>query len=456
MKRKKGKILIVDDNEELLFALSLILSPHFSEIITKKNPNLIPSLIQENNFDVILLDMNFSAGIKTGNEGIFWMNKILEQDSLATIVLITAFGDVELAVKSLKEGATDFIQKSWDQEKILSTIISAYKHRKSKIEISNLRTKQKHLKEKLDSGYTLCKGSSPTMQEVLTTIEKIARTDVNVLLLGENGTGKEVIAREIHRQSNRADEIFVNVDVGALSESLFESEMFGHKKGAFTDAYEDKPGRFQIASGGTIFLDEIGNLSLPLQSKLLSAIQNHEITPLGSNTSIPVNIRLICATNQPIAEMVKRGVFREDLMYRINTMQIEIPPLRKRVEDIPALALFFLDQYRKKYNKNKLKLSQSALKELDKHNWPGNVRELKHVIEKAVILTDSNFIGPDNLLSQASTNHASKPMVYNLSENEKELIRSAMEKFQGNISLTAKELGINRSTLYDKIKKYEL
>lgn len=456
MTQKKGKILIVDDNEELLIALSLILSPHFSEIITHKNPNLIPSLIQENNFDVILLDMNFSAGIKTGNEGIFWMNKILEKDHLATIVLITAFGDVELAVKSLKEGATDFIQKSWDQEKILSTIISAYKHRKSKIEISNLRTKQKHLKEKLDSEYTFCKGSSPTMQEVLTTIEKIARTDVNVLLLGENGTGKEVIAREIHRQSNRADEIFVNVDVGALSESLFESELFGHKKGAYTGALEDKPGRFQIASGGTLFLDEIGNLSLPLQSKLLSAIQNHEITQLGSNTPIPVNLRLICATNQPIAEMVKRGVFREDLMYRINTMQIEIPPLRKRVEDIPALAHFFLDQYQKKYNKNKLKLIQSTLKELHNHNWPGNVRELKHVIEKAVILTDSDVIGPDNLFSHASTNHASKPLVYNLSENEKELIKSAMEKFQGNISLTAKELGINRSTLYEKIKKYEL
>ncbi len=456
MTQKKGKILIIDDNEELLIAFSLILSPHFSEIITQKNPNLIPSLIQENNFDVILLDMNFSAGIKTGNEGIFWMNKILEQDSLATIVLITAFGDVELAVKSLKEGATDFIQKSWDQEKILSTIISAYKHRKSKIEISNLRTKQKHLKEKLDSGYTFCKGSSPTMQEVLTTIEKIARTDVNVLLLGENGTGKEVIAREIHRQSNRADEIFVNVDVGALSESLFESELFGHKKGAYTGALEDKPGRFQIASGGTLFLDEIGNLSLPLQSKLLSAIQNHEITQLGSNTPIPVNLRLICATNQPIAEMVKRGVFREDLMYRINTMQIEIPPLRKRVEDIPALAQFFLDHYQKKYNKNKLKLIQSTLKELHNHNWPGNVRELKHVIEKAVILTDSDVIGPDNLFSHASTNHDSKPMVYNLSENEKELIKSAMERFQGNISLTAKELGINRSTLYEKIKKYEL
>ena len=456
MSRKKGKILIVDDNEELLIALKLILSPHFEEIVTKKNPNLIPSLIRENTFDVILLDMNFSAGIQTGNEGIYWMNKILEQDPSATIVFITAYGDVELAVKSLKEGATDFIQKSWDEQKILSTILSAFKHRLSKLEITNLRNKQKHLKEKIESDYNICIGGSPAMQEVFGTIGKVAKTDVNVLLLGENGTGKEVIAREIHRKSNRADEIFVSVDVGALSETLFESELFGHKKGAFTDAKEDKPGRFEIASGGTLFLDEIGNLSLSLQSKLLAAIQNREIIRLGSNTPVPVNIRLICATNQPIAEMIDKGNFREDLIYRINTVQIEIPPLRKRVEDIPVLSQFFLSQYMDKYKKKKLKLSPATLKALQKHRWPGNIRELQHVIEKAVILTDSNVIEPENLLLQSRKILPDKPVSFNLSENEKELIETALEKFRGNISLTAKELGINRSTLYEKIKKYEL
>ena len=456
MTKKTGKILIIDDNEELLIALKLILSPHFLDIVTKKNPNLIPALIRENTFDVIILDMNFSAGIQTGNEGIFWMNKILEQDPSATIVFITAFGDVELAVKSLKEGVTDFIQKSWDQQKILSTILSAYKHRQSKLEITNLRNKQKHLKEKIESDYNLCIGDSPTMQEVFVTIGKIAKTDVNILILGENGTGKEVIAREIHRKSNRADEIFVSVDVGALSETLFESELFGHKKGAFTDASEDKPGRFEIASGSTLFLDEIGNLSLSLQSKLLSAIQNHEITPLGSNTPIPVNIRLICATNQPITEMVRKGNFREDLMYRINTVQIEIPPLRERVEDIPVLSRFFLDQYINKYKKKRLILSPATLKVLQKHRWPGNIREFQHVIEKAVILTDSNVIEPENLLLQSRKILHDKPVLFNLSENEKELIKLALEKFRGNISLTAKELGINRSTLYEKIQKYEL
>ncbi len=456
MVKKKGKILIIDDNEELLIALKLILFPHFQDIITKKNPILIPALIRENTFDVILLDMNFSAGIQTGNEGIFWMNKILEHDPSATIVLITAYGDVELAVKSLKEGATDFIQKSWDQQKILSTILSAYKHRQSKLEITNLRNKQKHLKEKIESDYNICIGASPTMQEVFVTIGKIAKTDVNILLLGENGTGKEVIAREIHRKSNRAAEIFVNVDVGALSENLFESELFGHKKGAFTDAIEDKPGRFEIASGSTLFLDEIGNLSLSLQSKLLSAIQNHEITPLGSNTPIPVNIRLICATNQPIIEMVSNGHFREDLMYRINTVQIKIPPLRERVEDITVLSQFFLNQYLDKYKKKRLILSSATLKALQKHRWPGNVRELQHVIEKAVILTDSKKIEPENLLLQSRKILHDKPVLFNLSENEKELIRLALEKFRGNISLTAKELGINRSTLYEKIQKYEL
>ncbi|UCG28156.1 MAG: sigma-54-dependent Fis family transcriptional regulator, partial [Bacteroidales bacterium] len=354
MQKTTGKILIVDDNEELLIALRMILSPHFGEIKTEKNPNLILSLIERESFDIILLDMNFKAGINTGNEGIFWMNKILEIDPDSTIVFITAYGDIELAVKSIKEGAADFIQKSWDQEKILSTIMAAYNLRQSKLEILRLKTKQSHLKEKIDRDYEFCTGESQIMQDLSRIIEKVAPTDANILIMGESGTGKEVIAREIHKLSARSDEIFVNVDLGSLSETLFESELFGYVKGAFTDAKEDKPGRFEIASGGTLFLDEIGNLTLPLQSKLLTAIQNRQVIRLGSNSPVPVDIRLICATNKPLFEMAEKGQFREDLIYRINTVQIEIPPLRDRPEDIPQLANFFLRNFREKYHKNDL------------------------------------------------------------------------------------------------------
>lgn len=452
---KKGKILIVDDNEELLIAFRFFLSKHFDKIDTIKNPNLIPESLIRETYDIILLDMNFTAGVNTGNEGIYWMKQILEKDPNASVVLITAYGDVELAVNAMKEGAADFIQKSWDEKKILSTILSAYNLRLSKLKIENLEQKQKHLSEKIDSQFSNIIGESTTMKSVFKMIEKVAITDANVLILGENGTGKEVIAREIHRKSERANEVFVSVDIGALHENLFESELFGHVKGSFTDAKESRAGRFEIASGGTLFLDEIGNLTMPLQAKLLTAIQNKEIYRIGSNKPIPVDIRLICATNKDPDAMVEKGSFREDLLYRINTIKIKLPPLRERDNDIILLAEFFLNEYSDKYNKPNLKLDSTTIIKLKEHPWQGNVRELQHTIEKAVILCDSNTIQnyhcwPDG--EQKTTRSVAKSL--NLDENEKVIIEKAIQKYKGNISSAAKELGINRSTLYKKMEKY--
>ncbi len=454
MENKQGSILIVDDNEEMLLALKIFLAPHFSKIVTEKNPNLISSLIKQN-FDLILLDMNFSAGINTGNEGFYWMNEILKIDSQACIVFITAYSDVELAVKAMREGAADFIQKSWDEKKILSTVLAAYKLRKSKQEINHLQSKQKHLNEKIYNKHHFIHGSSDSILKVVETIKKVSSTDANVLLLGENGTGKEVIAREIHQQSNRKNEIFVSVDLGSITESLFESELFGHLKGAFTDAKEDRAGRFEIASGGTLFLDEIGNLPLHLQSKLLSVIQNREITRVGSGIKTPIDIRLICATNNDLYKMLDENSFREDLLYRINTIQIEIPPLRERIEDIEKLVLHFLDHYCSKYKKEHLTISKAAIEKLKKHSWFGNVRELQHLIEKSVIMADGKQLNAGDF-SFGSTSKNQKVNTFNLAENEKQIIRSAIQECKGNMSLASKKLGINRSTLYDKIKKYDL
>lgn len=454
MTKTKGKILIVDDNEELLIALKMILTPHFAEIILEKNPNRISSILDQHSFDLFLLDMNFRAGRNTGNEGIFWMNRIFEKDPAATIIFITAFGDIELAVKAMKEGAADFIQKSWEQEKILSTILSAYRLRLSKLEISRLKSKQKHLEESIDRGFQFCPGVSKAMTEVMRIVDKVATTDANILLLGDSGTGKEVIAREIHKRSSRSEEIFVAVDLGSLSETLFESELFGHVKGAYTDAADNKPGRFEIASGGTLFLDEIGNLTLPLQSKILTAVQNKEVVPLGSNSPIQTDIRLISATNKSLIEMVQQGEFREDLLYRLNTVQIEIPPLRERPEDIPDLAAFFLGQFQKTYHKNNLHIGKTAMKTLLDYSWPGNIRELKHAIEKAVIFSDTSTISVGDLCFMDYRKVSDKPETFSLEKNEKYLIMKALAKHKGNISSTAKELEINRSTLYEKIKKY--
>ncbi len=452
----KPKLLIVDDNEELLTALRLFLKPHYDTIHTIKTPNRIAEFLSKESYDVILLDMNFTAGVATGNEGIFWLKRILETDPQAVVIMITAYGDIELAVKALKEGATDFIHKSWDEDKILSTLVAAGQLRQSKLEIKKLKSKQQHLVETCESSIDVCESTSPAMARVMELIDKVAVTDANVLLLGENGTGKEVLAREIHKRSKRSNELFISVDLGSLSSSLFESEIFGHAKGAFTDAKQDKPGRIEIASGGTLFLDEIGNLPIDLQPKLLSVIQNREVTRLGSVQKTSVDFRLISATNMPLFTMVKERSFREDLLYRINTVQIEIPPLRSRQEDIPGFALFFLQKYAAKYQKKANKFSNSALNKLCMHPWPGNIRELKHVIEKAAILSDNTIISEDEVILEKQSGKGKNFSSFNLAENEKDIIAAAMDACGSNMSLTAQKLGINRSTLYEKIKKYGL
>jgi len=449
--------LIVDDNNDLLIALRLILSRTFSTIDTLKNPNLILSTLEKQAYDIILLDMNFKAGQNTGNEGIFWMNKILEREPESTVVFITAYGDVELAIKSMKEGAVDFIMKSWDEQKILSTLQSAYELRKSKMQVSLLKKKQAHLTRELEKDLSVCHCQSVAMKEIENLVKKIAGTNASVLILGENGTGKEVIAREIHRLSDRRDEIFMKTDLGALPETLFESELFGHTKGAFTDAREEREGRFVIASGGTLFLDEIANLPLGLQSKLLSSLQNNEVYPVGSSLPKSVDVRVISATNMPIREMIEQKTFREDLYYRINAIEIEIPPLRKRKEDIPLLSEFFLSKYSEQYRKSGIALADRAMEQLRQHPWPGNIRELEHAMEKAVILSEQMVISDITL--SPGIEIIGKQMenaTLNLEAHERLVIEQALREEKGNVSAAAKVLGINRSTLYQKMKKYGL
>ncbi len=441
----------------MLKALVQLMEPVFEPVFSTTNPNLIPDLLIENSIDVVLLDMNFSAGLNRGDEGIFWLKKILDHDKDIIVVMITAYGDVELAVKAMKLGATDFILKPWDNEKLLATMKSAFNLRQSRLEIKNLRNKQIHLNRDIDRHYDMLIGSSRAMLNVYKTIQKVASTQTNVLLLGENGTGKELVAREIHRKSQRANEIFVSVDMGSLSESLFESEIFGHVKGAFTDAKEDRAGRFEIASGGTLFLDEIGNLSVAMQAKLLAVLQNYTVTRLGSNNPVNIDIRLICATNKDMKKLINENLFREDLYYRINTIEIDIPPLRERDEDILLLTEYFLRIYCEKYNRSPMKISNKSIGVLMKYKWPGNIRELKHTIEKAVIMCDSNVLKPEDILfSQLKVPSVpvQKPMAFK--EIEKQAVKNALEKNRGNVSEAAKELGLSRQTVYNKIVKYDL
>jgi DNA-binding NtrC family response regulator len=452
--KKKGKILVVDDNEEILIAFRLFLSDYFEEVVTGKNPNHIPALIQNTSFDLYILDMNFNAGRNTGNEGLYWMKQIKNYDPEAVVIFITAYGDIELSVNAIKQGATDFIQKPWDDDKLLGTILSAYELRKSRKEIIKLKSRQQQLQESLADKYEFFVGKSDAMKKIWKTIEKVSSTDANILILGESGTGKELIAREIHRLSPRSTECFVKVDVGALSETLFESELFGHKKGAFTDAKENRKGRFEMANEGTLFLDEIGNIPIRLQSKLLTVLQNHEIQAIGSNSIVPLDIRLISATNLNLAEFTKQGLFREDLLYRINTIQIEIPPLRERLEDIPDLLIRFLDKYKCKYQKPALKSSKKIVEKLQKHNWPGNIREFEHIVEKAVILCEKDFLHENDIGFPGIITEAKASL--KLLENEILLIQKAIKKSKGNFSLAAEELGVSRKTLYNKIKKYGL
>ena len=453
----RGKILIIDDHVQILNSLRILLKDDYETIDTIKNPNLIPEKIQKNSYDIILLDMNFAAGDTSGNEGIFWLRKILTSDPLAVILLITAYGDIELAVRAIKEGATDFITKPWNTGKLLTTLKNAYELRQSKLEVNTLRNKQKQLTEDIGKSFKMHLGSSPAIKKVMDTLNKVSDTDANILIVGENGTGKELFAREIHLKSNQSNDVFIGVDVASLSDTLFESEMFGHVKGAFTDAKEGRPGRFEVANGGTLFLDEIGNLSLNLQAKLLQVIQNREVTRVGSVKSIPVDIRLICATNKPIQKMVYEHTFREDLFYRLNTVQIEIPPLRERSEDIPGLAEFFLEEYTQKYEKPFLKLNSKAIKKLCSYTWPGNIRELKHTIEKAVILCDSHTIkSEDFYLDTQSLPKVEEITSVKLSDVEKKVISKVINQCKGNYTQAARLLDISRTTLYAKLKRYGL
>lgn len=453
---KKGNILIVDDNKNVLSALRILLSDYFENIVLLTSPNTLMSELRDKNPDVVLLDMNFSAGINSGNEGLFWLSEIKKADEELPVVLFTAYADMDLAVKALKGGATDFVVKPWDNAKLLATLQSAYSLRQSRKEVKKLREKQSVLNRDIQKEEDICWGKSPAMQRLLTMIKKVAVTDANVLITGENGTGKELIAKMIHRYSPRAAETLIIVDMGAVTETLFESELFGHVKGAFTDAKADRSGKFEAADGGSLFLDEIGNLSYPLQAKLLSALQTRHITRVGSNKSISVDIRLISATNKNLFKSVKKGEFREDLLYRINTIHLEVPPLRERREDIPQLADFFLRRLARKYGKSDLKLGEKALCKLESYAWPGNVRELEHAIEKAVILSDNQELQPNDFYMRTPDETSFVVESFTLEEMEKILIEKALRKYDNNISAVAAELGISRPTLYSKIRKYEL
>jgi len=456
MPDKHSKILVVDDDEDILLAARLFLKQHFNLVHTEQQPDNIPTLLQNESYDVILLDMNFARDMTSGKEGFFWLNKILEIDPSAVVILITAYGDVEMAVKAIKAGATEFILKPWQNEKLLATISAAINLRQSRTEVDNLRRRQIQLSADLDQPFKDFIGTSPAMLTVFSTIEKVASTEANVLILGENGTGKELVARELHRQSLRANEVFITVDMGAITDTLFESELFGHTKGAFTDAKEDRAGRFEIASDGTLFLDEIGNLPLPLQAKLLTVLQNREVTRLGSNKSRTINIRLICATNRPIYEMVEKKEFRQDLLYRINTVEIPLPPLRERQEDIPLLVDHFLQFYCKKYRVLPKRVNTATINKLQKYHWPGNVRELQHAIERAVIMTDSAVLNPTDIFLPDREIREQGIIFenYNLEQAEKLLIRKAISKHGGNVSKAAKELGLTRTSLYRRMEKY--
>jgi len=455
--KKEGKILVIDDDRRILESSKQLLKHDFDEIEILSNPNQIPHMLSSRLFDVILLDMNFKASISSGNEGLFWLREILKIDSLAIIIMITAYGDIDLAVEAMREGASFFIQKPWEPAKLIATIQSGIKFRKANVEVRNLKKRQKLINTESLSGSSKILGKSRVMKDCLEILTKVAATDVDILLVGENGTGKELFAQEAHRVSARKEEIFISVDMGAVSFTLFESELFGHKKGSFTDAHENRVGRIELAHRGTLFLDEIGNLPMSMQVKILTTLEQRTVTPVGSNNKIDVNIRLISATNMDIRSMVANNLFREDLLYRLNTIEITIPPLREREEDIILLTDYFLNQFCQQYQKHGIKLSGNTYDRLMKHSWPGNVRELKHAVERAVILTDSKILQPSDFFNADAAealDHSGE--IKPLAVMEKNLISRALEHNHMNISKAAKQLKISRTTLYSKMGKYGL
>ncbi|MBN1480723.1 sigma-54-dependent Fis family transcriptional regulator [candidate division KSB1 bacterium] len=452
-----GKILVVDDNQDILVAARLLLKQAGHVVHAEQKPDSIPALLKNESYDVVLLDMNFTKDVTSGSEGFHWLNRILAIDPSIVVILMTAYGDVDMAVKVMKAGATDFITKPWQNEKLLATLSVAVNLRSSRREVDDLKIKQKQLSADIDQKYHDMIGSSPAMQKVFETIEKVAVTDASVLILGENGTGKELVARALHRQSPRADQVFISVDMGSIPETLFESELFGHMKGAFTDAKNDKPGRFEVASGGTLFFDEVGNLPLAMQAKLLRVLEERRVTRLGSNQSRPVDIRLVCATNMPISDMVAKKEFRQDFLYRINTVEIRLPVLRERAEDIPLLINYFLETYARRYKRTNMLVSAGAMTKLQTYHWPGNIRELRHALERAIIMADSNVLQPSDFLFPAEPQKEGLVFEsYNLDEIEKMIIRKVLAKHQGNISHAASDLGLTRTSLYRRMEKHGL
>jgi len=452
------KILVIDDNEDVLLAAQLLLEQYFSVIDIEKDPNQIPLVMEKNNYDLILLDMNFTKDMTSGQEGFYWLDQILKIDPLMVVILITSFGDVNTAVKAIKFGATDFILKPWHNEKFIATISTALKLRESKQELDYLRSQNTILNQDIAKHFPDLVGNSKAMQNVFNLIHKVAKTDANIIILGENGTGKELIARAIHKQSLRSSEVFISVDVGAIPHTLFESELFGHVRGAFTDAKEDRIGRFELASKGTLFLDEISNIPIELQAKLLSVLQQRKISKIGSNKFKDIDIRLISATNVDLLKLIDTGRFRDDLLYRINTVEIHVPPLRERISDIGLLVEHYLNIYQKKYAKANLRLTTSTLEKLKVYDWPGNVRELQHTVERAVILCESETLKPDDFILRESNIKSTDLRFknYNLDNIEKTVIRKVLSENDGNITKAADELGLTRSSLYRRMEKFNL
>ena len=455
--KEKGRILIVDDDNYVMLSIRILLEQHYSDVRGINNPLQIESALSENHYDVVILDMNFKAGETEGKDGLNYLKLVKSLSPDTSVVFITAYAEINLAVEAIKQGAFDFLVKPWQNEKLLTTVSAAFQLNKSAKKIQQLTSKQTVLNSMLHAPFADIIGESDAIKSVLTQIDKVAQTDANVLITGENGTGKELVARAIHRASHRAEEVFVSVDMGAITESLFESELFGHKKGAFTDAKADRIGKFAAANGGSIFLDEIGNLISPLQAKLLRVIQDQKVIPVGSNEEEDTDARLICATNANLPLMVKEDQFRQDLLFRINTIEIKLPPLRERVEDIPLLAEHFLNLYKNKYNKKGLFVPDYVIKKLCKYDWPGNIRELQHAIERAVIMSDGKQLHVGDF-SLAATNETDEQAFdsLNLEDLEKWALQTAIRKHQGNISNAAQEVGLSRGAMYRRMEKYEL
>lgn len=452
-----GTILIVDSDRESCRSLERISRRMFDDVITIASPNRISEILQKKSIDVVLLDTNFTSVVQNGNEGLFWLREILSIDNNISVVIVTATDDVDLAVTAIRDGAVDYIVKPWDESRLLATINIALQLTRTRNEAVSLKRDNRHLRDVINNtGERIIRGASPTMIRVMDIVRKVAATDANVLVTGENGTGKELIAREIHRISPRSDKLMVSVDMGSLTETLFESELFGHVKGAFTDARDDRTGKIEAANGSTLFLDEIGNLSLRSQAKLLSVLQNRYIVRVGSNRHVPVDVRLVCATNCDITGMVSEGRFREDLLYRINTIVIDVPPLRDRVDDIPVLANHFLREQCERYDRKGMKISIPALEKLTNYSWPGNVRELQHAIEKAVIMSDTLILKPSDFVFNTAGGNKLPQGDITLADMEKRAISDSLNKYGYNISTVAEKLGITRQTLYNKISKYGL